>query len=439
MRARTMSLSARSLLAFVVMTACATRRPPAPISLPSPSVPPAVAAPDAPIPPDAVELVGSSLNAWQLVNHTPVTIEPPGGSSFIVAFERLGFDGHWFPRHVSYCGNYAGDHEPFAPGASRPVGHPYLLSDNTFAAGTYRAVVDYRDPRHPAFPSRAEATFDVVGLTPSQAEEVLAVIADPERRACEAFPRIAYAFARTAPLEMLPRLLELSEETVAEREDALVAVTATTLDTTLLRRTSQENSWAARLAAARAVARTNTRDEQLWSFSASVVLPRVTGDATIDVADVHALFRLVDQWTADVLPRTLQRVADRGAREVSVALVRSFGAYVDRFTRPDLLRIRQVLIRTVAQETDADARALYLRAIRDCTVVLRAAPSAFRPLPESDIDDAAASGNAPEGCEPVREALTTMMRLAVEPESMSFVPRVRERRPHPPGEARRQF
>jgi len=315
-----MSSSARSLLAFVVMTACATRRPPAPISLPSPSVPPAVAAPDAPIPPDSVELVGSSLDAWQLVNHTPVTIEPPEGSSFIVAFERLGFDGHWFPRHVSYCGNHAGDHEPFAPGASRPVGHPYLLSDNTFAAGTWRAVVDYRDPRHPAFPSRAEATFDVVGLTPSQ------------------------------------------------------------------------------------------------------------GDATIDVADVHALFRLVDQWTADVLPRTLQRVADRSAREVSVALARSFGANVDRFTRPDLLRIRQVLIRTVAQETDADARALYLRAIRDCNGALRAGPSAFHSLPDSDIDNAEVNGNALDGCEPVREALATMMGLAVEPERMSFVPRVCERR-----------
>lgn len=391
-------------------------------------------APDLPVPPDAVGLVSTSPRSWELVNHTPVAIEPLGrppfaSSPFGVTFERLGFDGSWHSVYGEFgLGSPPADLAPLTPGASRPVSHPHLRLGSAFSAGTWRAVVAYRDPRHPASPSRAEATFDVVGLSPAQTEAVLAAIANPAHRACEGFTSIAYGFTQTAPLAMLPRLLELPEETVAEREEALVAITGATHDEALLHRALVDENPSVRLAAARAVSRAIPRSSAhdhnlLWLRTIIEILPRGTMDGPLERADVRALFQVIPEWSPEVHRHLLERLANRRAPEVSVALALHFGAYAGRFSHADLLRIRQVLARTVAQESVPEARAHYLRAMRDCTAALDRAPGSAFAVPESNPHVLEPSSfRPPERCQPVYDALRTMMEFATHAERMRFVP-----------------
>ncbi len=420
---RVENLSLASLCA-VLVAACGGAARAAPVrAAPAPRhVAPAPTA-AAVVPRDEVLLVGTPRDDWELVNHTPVAVEPVG--HFVVEFERLGFDGRWLPpMRISYClTGYGFNFEPVAPGERRRVGRPYPLSDDRLTAGTWRAVVAYRDPRHPAFPARTSVVFDVVGLDDAQAEEVLSLLASPEGRACAPITGdIAHAFARTAPQTHLTRLLELPDLSVAEREAALVAVTAATGDATVLRRAIADvRSPPAALAVARAITQSEARDEWMLEVAASTILPRVLDEGPIEVADVDALLTLRAHWGPEVFPRVLGRIARDRDRGVRLALAEMVAALASGLANAELTRAAQVLRRAASQTQDADLRQFFLDRASVCTEALR---EGVWGRGYGGYETQSAEGTmTPERCWRVVERLATMARLANGIDAMRFVPR----------------
>jgi hypothetical protein len=102
---------------------------------------------------------------------------------------------------------------------------------------------------------------------------------------------------------MLRRLLELPEETIAERADALEAITSATHDETLLLRGLQEEDPSLRLSAARAFRHALTRhNEQLRLLSYLETSARFMTDAPIEVPDGGAVLDRVGYVTSPPAP-----------------------------------------------------------------------------------------------------------------------------------------
>ncbi|MDP3215882.1 MAG: hypothetical protein Q8S73_17380 [Deltaproteobacteria bacterium] len=352
-----------------------------------------------------------------------------GPPSFRVSFEQRDMEGRWRTVYDGSGSDGASpDSTPLAPGDSRPLRSYQLTADGELTPGTWRAITRYRDPRHPAFPSHAEAVFEIVGLSTTQAESVLAALASPAHRECGASSELYY-FVRTAPHAMLPRLLELPGATVAEREDALVELTATTRDQTLLRRAMLSPEPSMRLAASRALGRVGDRDHtlpslSLWLDAMREIYPRWMGDGVGEADDLPTLFGLLPDMPPPVLARLLQRLADRSARDLSVAIAAHLGWNARRIARAQLPLIARALARTAARETHPATRAYYLHALHDCTAALDNAPSAALRPTESSLPPRAPRGpRSFEACVAFRDALRPMTELALHPDRMQFIHR----------------
>ena len=333
-----------------------------------------------------MELVSASRRAWEIVNHTPVAIEPVrrlmfDSPSFRVSFEHRDFEGRWRTMYDgSVSGSRSPDGTPLAPGASRPLESYQLSADGDLTPGSWRAIAQYRDPRHPASASYAETVFEIVGLSTAQAEAVLAALAAPETRECRDFASVAYQFVRTAPPEMLPRLLEVPAATVSELETALVTVTYETRDPSLLHRAIVDRNPSMRLAAARALGHTaghtSRRNDTLpslalWVNAIGEIYPRWMGAGEGEADDLPTLFGTLPDLPPPVLARLLQRLADRRAPALGVAIAAHFGLHARRLDRAQLPLVARALARAGALETDPATRSYHLRALHDCTAALR--------------------------------------------------------------------